>query len=498
MPNHVLSSGRSLLSVTTIGLMALPAMVPMTASADDAALAELVKRQSAMLEAQAKQLQAMQARLNRLEADEQQDRGASLVTSPPATTSPQQDVSIDKLKNRVALLEASQVDRTRIDWSDGGPKFISANGKRSLEINGRLQLDASNTSGSRFDSRNIGGTQARRLQFGVSGQLSERIGYKMEYDLSSNDISMRDAYVSSDFKFGEHDATLYVGNKYDDRTMDGATSSNNTWFMERGFVNEALGPERGSYGLGIKGKVFGDSRTWHTSLAITNGRLGGDTDRSDSTTYMTRSHWNPWTSGSDMVHLGAWGFHENIHESDTSATQNTRAADGFNDNVTINSRPIRDPESSNAYGFELATSLGPFAAAAEYGKRSIQQRDSAGGDDVRYDAYSVQAGYFLTGENHGYSRKSGVWRLPEVKDPVSAGGWGAFELATRYQALDFDGTSDYPRGDGHSTTVGLNWYPNDWSRVMFNYIHWNTHNRSGDYEGKDDGDTLATRLQVVF
>ena len=471
-------------------------------AADDAALADLVNRQSEMLAAQARQLETLQARLAQLESREQPSQPSTVTSVSPTVVDEGQQNSTHKLRNRVALLEASQAGQSRIDWSDGGPKFISADGTRTFEIGGRLQFDGSTTTGSRFDDestgRNISGTQARRLQLKFAGQLSERVGYKLQYDLAGNDVGMRDAYLSSQFELGKHDAVVYVGNKYDDRTLDGATSSNNTWFMERSFVNEAVAPDRGSYGLGVKGKVYGDSRTWHASLAVTNGRLGEDTDHSATTTYMSRAHWNPWTSGKDMVHLGVWGFYEDFDRSDDAVFKNINAADDFNDNVTIRSRKLDDPESSTAYGYEVATSIGAFAAAAEYGRRHVVQRGDSDGKDMSYDAYSVQVGYFLTGEQHGYSRKSGVWRLPEVKSPISAGGWGAFQLAARYQALDFDDGPDYPGGDGHATTLGLNWYPNDWSRVMLNYILWDTHNRSGDFKGPDDGSTLATRLQVVF
>ncbi len=52
----------------------------------------------------------------------------------------------------------------------------------------------------------------------------------------------------------------------------------------------------------------------------------------------------------------------------------------------------------------------------------------------------------------------------KVNDPVTSGGWGAFELAGRVDHYDY---SDAPRGGlGKSYTLGLNWYLNDWSRLM--------------------------------
>lgn len=51
---------------------------------------------------------------------------------------------------------------------------------------------------------------------------------------------------------------------------------------------------------------------------------------------------------------------------------------------------------------------------------------------------------------------------------------------------------------GHAWTLGTNWYLNDFSRVMFEAIRWQTNNRSGTGPGKDEGTTFNTRLQVAF
>jgi len=33
---------------------------------------------------------------------------------------------------------------------------------------------------------------------------------------------------------------------------------------------------------------------------------------------------------------------------------------------------------------------------------------------------------------------------------------------------------------------------------MLNYTLWDTNNRSGDFQGPDDGNTLSARAQVIF
>lgn len=516
----------SMAAVTALAILPAAAMTAHAAS-DSASLEALVQQQAAMLKQQSQQISALRARLDHVETQEQADHravaslqaahgatpstelassqppaGAATNTRSAGKTSTSDAQSIDRLQSRVALLEASDASHSGIDWQHGAPEFISPDGQRSFRLYGRLQFDASTTHGSRFDDksdgRDISGLEARRLRLAAKGRLSRSWGYKLEYDLANNDASVRDAYVNTGFKLGKEDVALYFGSKYDDRTLDGATSSNKTWFMERSLVNTAVAPDRGNYGLGVKAKMFGASRNWHASLAVTNGEIGRDNSTSDNVTYMSRVHWNPWRHGQNMVHLGAWGFFEDFDRSDSAVFKKTRIAGHFNDNVRIRSRKLSDPSSSVAWGAELATSLGSFAAAAEYGHRKVNQRHSAGDEPMAYDAYSLQAGYFLTGEHHGYSHKSGVWKFPDVKRPVSAGGIGAFEVAARYEALNYDDLPNYRGGNGRSRTFGLNWYPNDWSRVMLNYIIWDTDNRSGSFKRPDNGSTIAARLQVMF
>ncbi|MES1954061.1 OprO/OprP family phosphate-selective porin [Salinisphaera hydrothermalis] len=503
------------------------AAVPVTAMAADnppsrASLADLVRQQAAQLAKQSQQIQALQQRLSKVEAEEQAQHSKPVLakraatrpsasqlaantsgtsSGPAATAQTDRNTqAISELQDKTALLQASASQHSSVDLSDGGPKFVSADGKRSFQIGGRLQFDASTTSGSRYsdksDGRDISGTEARRLRLDFKGKIADHLHYRLQYDLAGNDASVRAAYIEPDFELAGHEVKLYFGNKYDDRTLSGATSSNNTWFMDRNFVNNAVEPDRGPYGLGVKGKIYGHN--WHYSLAVTSGAIGRSNDTSDNVTYMSRVHWNPWRRGPNMVHLGAWGFYEDFDRSDSAVYKRIRTAGNFNDNVRIRSRLLRDPASSQAYGFELATSLGAFAAAAEYGHRHVDQRDSAGGENMAYDAYSVEAGYFLTGEHHGYSHKNGVWKFPHVKNPVTGGGYGAFEIATRYQALSFNDRPNYPGGNGHSTTIGVNWYPADWGRIMLNDILWYTNNRSGDYKGPDHGNTVEARLQVMF
>ena len=79
---------------------------------------------------------------------------------------------------------------------------------------------------------------------------------------------------------------------------------------------------------------------------------------------------------------------------------------------------------------------------------------------------------------------------------MQEGGVGAFELAARYDRYDF---LDAARGgEGTAWTLGVNWYLNNWSRLMLNYVHWKTDNKVGNAQGPDSGNTMGVRAQVSF
>ncbi|MFI4983504.1 MAG: porin, partial [Nevskiales bacterium] len=99
-------------------------------------------------------------------------------------------------------------------------------------------------------------------------------------------------------------------------------------------------------------------------------------------------------------------------------------------------------------------------------------------------------------EKPGFSSRNGTWTATTVLSPVTSGGWGAWEIAARVDRYDF---TDAPKGgDAHSTTFGVNWYFNNWARLMFEYVDWNTNNKVGSYQGPDDGNSIGMRAQLAF
>jgi phosphate-selective porin OprO/OprP len=147
---------------------------------------------------------------------------------------------------------------------------------------------------------------------------------------------------------------------------------------------------------------------------------------------------------------------------------------------------------------EAALVMGPLSVQSELFATRV--------DDVGQDFYGgyVYGSYFLTGENRAYKVSSAAFDRVKplenfwiVNTPEGrCVGTGAWELAFRYSFLDITGTADAESGVQNDITLGVNWYWNPYTRMMFNYIH--AANTYSNNALNSDTDILALRWQVDF
>jgi len=97
--------------------------------------------------------------------------------------------------------------------------------------------------------------------------------------------------------------------------------------------------------------------------------------------------------------------------------------------------------------------------------------------DINVHSYYTQVGYFITGEQV---------TMRNVPKPINdfdpgCGGWGAWELAYRYNYLSL-GDNVFTGGYANpalwsnnvaTNDIGMNWYPNQWVKIMWTWEHAN-------------------------
>lgn len=479
---------RKTVIATVIGSSLLALTLP--AHADDAANAALLK----LIQQQAEQIERLEKRLAAIEAQTPQGDAApsSLSAEVQAAIADSRQGELETLQAQVAQIAAGGGggDSGNISWRNGGPEFSSADGFFTFRPRGRILLDYSGTRGSVYDDRNINGTEARDLRMGFEGELGQ-FGYKLDVDFADQATSVKDAWLSYGTRAFGLPVDLFLGNRLKDRSIDGSGTLSRQPFMERNAVASLSQGVNGYYGLGGFVKVYGSS--WHLGMSVSGDDLDNTGDESDSVMYSVRGHWNPLKMRQGFVHLGSWYYYEKLADDVTSINNTPRIAQNFNDNLRVSSGAIADPDRDEAYGYEVGGVFRNFWAFGEYAKRTIQTDSD---EVIDRKATSISSGWLLTGEKPGFSSRSGIWTTTRVLRPVTDGGWGAWEIAVRFDRYDF---REAPNGgDGRSSTIGVNWYLNDWSRLMLDYVDWHTDNKVGSYKDYDAGSSIGLRTQVVF
>ncbi len=179
------------------------------------------------------------------------------------------------------------------------------------------------------------------------------------------------------------------------------------------------------------------------------------------------------------------------------------------------------------YHVELAANYGSFNFQSEGFASAVAQY---AGPLVYYGGAYAQVGYFLTGESAGYAKNMGAmdYNCKPFSEFFGLGsrkgicGWGAWEVAARWTYVDLQsnrikasnyaaGTSFTPGvanglltgpsasnpnpGTLNESTLGLNWYWNQWAKVQLNWIHCML---ASQYHGQSQMDIYAIRYQCEF
>jgi phosphate-selective porin OprO/OprP len=466
---------------------------------------------AALVKAQAAEIAALKARLDRLEGQGIVQESAPI---PPVSQQPAPQVAqrqavpplviapfapqivppgpadLDVAQARAVAANPAGVTT---EWGAGLPVFRSADGVFTYKPRGRILVDVSSTFGSRFDERNTTTTGMRALRLGLEGGVGPHFFYQFESDFSENEVDIVTAFLGWRNRLsGKVDYDIRAGHLFNDRAFEGSTGSDSTPFLERSTVSTAIIPQRGFYGIGIMGRMFGPN--WHASVSVTGDRIDGQQATNDSRTVGARAHWNPIKTDRSLLHVGAWGFDEALSAAATTLTRSTVIGGRFNGTVRVATGELLGGRSTTGYGVELGGYAGSLWIMGEAGRRVA--RLTGGRPDFTSKAWSLSTGFFVTGELPPYNPRLGSFGQPNVLHPTFDGGPGAIELTARYENLDY---SDLPLGgDGWAATLGVNWYLNSFTRLQLNGIHWRTDNRAGAFTGSDDGQTISARVGVTF
>ncbi len=364
----------------------------------------------------------------------------------------------------------------KVRWR-GAPEFSSADGKFKMKIRGRVNADynAINQDESITGRPDVDAAEIRRARLGVEGIVWGDVKYIIEADFANDEVALKDAYV--EYQGLAKDLGLRFGHFKTPNGLEQMASANYITFMERAAFQEAWTLDR-QIGAGA---IYAKEH-YTISAGIFGPRVAEEEEWLDDVkTGSARITLAPINEEGRVLHAGgSWRMREGAEDlragpigpaTDQFFRYQTRGAD-----LHLADRFIRTPQifdKDTFWGLEGLVIWKSFSVQGEYTQLKADSSPVFGiNPDPTYDGWYVEANWFLTGESQTYNK--GVIGRPKVKNPVSSGGWGAWQLAGRYDVLDLTDkavniVACTMCGGQNTWTIGLNWWLNNYTRLMFNY-----------------------------
>lgn len=341
------------------------------------------------------------------------------------------------------------------------------------------------------DRENEFGFDTARL--GVQGDIYENITYVLEVEFEGTETDFKDVYIQMHSMPGV--GHLRAGHFKEPIGLEELTSSRFDTFMEQSYATLTFAPSR-NYGVMIFNHLDAcEDATWflgtfrHESDDSPSGIATQRDDRNDWS-LSSRFAWLPYydepSDGRYLVHMGASYSYRNAAE---AAAFETGAYVGNQDPIGVGA--LAENDTWNQVGAEFAVVWGAISFQSEYFHAFVTSGEE-------YKGAYAQVSYFLTGEHRGYEKEAKAFYRVQPFEPMfwidtwngCCCGLGAWELTAGYSFVDLEDGEDIAAGDQERAfvdgfIVGVNWYLNPYSRIMFNYNLESTDFVNG---GTPDGD----------
>jgi phosphate-selective porin OprO/OprP len=417
-----------------------------------------------------------------------------------APSAPYYAADASDLESRIAALEADM--KKKEDKVDTKKKF-------SADLSGRVFMDVVD-----FDNHPdcVGLRDAR---IGVSGKGFEIFDYKVELAFE-RELRLTDVYMGVQKVPGLD--YVRIGHYKVETGLSYLTSGRNSTAMERPTSVSAFNNSR-RLGIGQTYLFTNDQVRWFNGLFLptdintasskylnaSNAATEADFELEDAgIIYNSRFSMVPYydKDGERYFHIGGHYMYKNWGVAGNRGLPGTLYVGGFNranntwfgtgtENVDDGTGAIT--RYYNQGGLEAAWGRGPLAITSELFAGTYNN-----GRDV-YGGY-IEARYFLTGDCRPYSKAAGTLGNVKLKKnflcvedcfqtyhhgAVKGFGvksWGAWEAYAQWGFVDTDRMAAKGGSGGRATdtALGLNWYWNPNTRMMFEYVHCN---------GKEYGNT---------
>lgn len=448
---------------------------------------------------------------------------AAAAQEAPAPADPR-DGRIQELERRLQALEAQlqdlkasttsdaqdlrriQTEAPAVTLSNARPVIATADGKNRFAVRGLVQFDAATyeQDSPNPDNRRAGadategpnardlnaGTNFRRARLGVEGTIGGEWNYALtgEYGGSGSEAAqLQQAWIEyAGWKpFGLANPLRIRAGAFATITgLEDATNNTDALFIERAAPAELVRGLAGGDGRSGLGFLTNGDR-WNANVTFTGALVGNTGDFDEQFGLVSRVALLPVRGENSGVHVGA-NFNAVLEPSDRVAGPGVGTGTRLRERPELRVDGTRlvdtgglNAERVYAYGAELGAQYKSFYIAGEYNWIDVQRFGAAG--DLDFSGFYVQGSWILTGVQRKWIPAAGGFGPVRPASPfnLSAGEWGAWEIAARYSTLDlndnegaigFATPANGVRGGAQDiTSLGLSWFPNNVIRFQLQY-----------------------------
>jgi len=431
---------------------------------------------------------------------------------PSISTGNSFEADLRQLQQRIDQLESSEKKRIESDKRKKDEETRKAEGwqdmstdKWTVKLGGHVQLEYINWANA---DRAIPGTedyfQFRRLRLVADGTGYGQLDFRLQMTLEPESVGssppgqvvspdVKDAYLSMNEIPGL--GRFRIGNFFVPFSLEQVTNDTNNIFMERSIPTQGVFAVDREVGIALYNCTEDQNVTWATGVFFDSISEGLKERIDDNQGYRVsgRLTWTPFydepSNGRYLIHTGIGVLHTGDQDSRVAFRSRPQIHEGPR---LINSGLLA-ADSYTTGNIEFAAVMGPLTLQSEVFAARVNM--DTGNAQTVSGGYA-HLSYFLTGENRIYERfgqhgaqfgrnvpYSNFFVVPGAISP------GAWELKTRYSNLNLDQVN---KGQYNDFTLGFNWYWNDRTRVMFDWIHPVT--TSEAVYGATQSDLLAMRF----
>lgn len=340
---------------------------------------------------------------------------------------------IDELKLKIYNQETKQTNLS--NFIDG------------LKFSGRLHVNSSWYDADKSLSKLYKDkTEIKRAKFGFTKAI-DNFEIKMDVNFDRDNTYLSDAYLKYNFnvnnsiKFGQITPPTFMEKEKSSNnmaTIDSSIYSANGWFD--------------SYIIGLN-YVFIEENMGLTTGIFTKGSSNSNrTDNSSNYNILIRNYYTPIRNKDFILHIG-YNF----------------SYQDYTNNLNVNKQYIKN---RYYYDLELAFQYKFININSEFVKLYYKYDDIRfDGNKFNFDGLMTELVINFTGESRKYN-KSGYFGGIDVKHPLSKGGFGSFQGVFSYSIAngkDISGGYLNNIGSGYNYIFGINWIPENYFRILFNY-----------------------------